>query len=99
MLSYMSAMMRGDATTVCQLNVHVAQQADALQLCVDSLKGQLEQLTKVADQFTGLAVTGATVTGTTATFDNATVTPALAQSVVRQFRATKIGDKWFIDRK
>jgi hypothetical protein len=100
MTSWFNAMVAGDGRNVCGLMATKGQPIGsvpaALDACVKMITPMLQQITQLGGAFEGLTIKGATIKGNTATFESVTTEPAIAADVVANFKAVKIGDKWYV---
>lgn len=100
MSSWLGAMVAGDGETVCALMAAkgkaIPSIPGAAKACGTSIAPTLEQITQLGAVFTGLTIDGATVTGDAATFERATAVPPIAATVVKNFKAVRIGGKWYV---
>lgn len=100
MSSWLGAMVAGDGETVCALMAAkgraIPSIPGAAKACGTSIAPTLEQIKQLGAVFTGLTIDGATVTGDAATFERATAVPPIAATVVKNFKAVRIGGKWYV---
>lgn len=100
MTSWLGAMVGGKSADVCNLMASngkpIASLDGASDACAKAIGPTLQQLSSLGQYFEGLSIKGATVEGENATFDAATTTPAMAASVIKNFKAVKIDSKWYI---
>lgn len=100
MTSWLGAMVGGKSADVCNLMASngkpIASLDGASDACAKAIAPTLQQLSSLGQYFEGLSIKGATVKGENATFDAATTTPAMAASVIKNFKAVKIDSKWYV---
>ncbi|WP_323096700.1 hypothetical protein [Intrasporangium sp. YIM S08009] len=100
MTSWLGSMVAGDGKTVCELMATggktISSIPGAAAACGKTITPMLDQLKELAGAFQGLKITGATVAGDKATFESVTTEPALAADVVSNFKAVRIGGKWYV---
>ncbi|WP_076258287.1 hypothetical protein [Intrasporangium flavum] len=100
MTSWLGSMVAGDGKTVCELMATggktISSIPGAAAACGKTITPMLDQLKELAGAFQGLKITGATVNGNKATFESVTTEPALAADVVSNFKAVRIGGKWYV---
>ena len=102
MTSWLGAMVAGEGQTVCNLMATDGKAISAIPgagaACGSTITPMLDQIKQLGSVFEGLTISGATIKGNTATFDSVTTTPAAAADVVSNFKAVKIGGKWYISQ-
>jgi hypothetical protein len=102
MTSWLGAMVAGDGQAVCTIMAFggkpMSSIPGAADGCASSITPMLDQIKQLGGVFQGLTISGATVKGDTATFESVTTTPALAADVVSNFKAVKIGGKWYVSQ-
>ena len=100
MTSWLGSMVAGDGKTVCELMATggktITSIPGAAAACGKTITPMLDQLKELSGAFSGLKISGATVTGDKATFESVTTEPALAADVVSNFKAVRIGGKWYV---
>jgi hypothetical protein len=93
-------MVAGDGRTVCELMATggktISSIPGAAAACSKTITPMLDQLKELGGAFRGLKISGATVTGDQASFESVTTEPALAADVVSNFKAVRIGGKWYV---